>query len=252
MKNLTIIISTIIGSVIGYTLYPIINSTDSDEQKSTTIILEDTSNIAESVTSPKAQKVIAPSNTAEIKTESTKLQAHDIDNEGSYLTNSKAETIISESEPDSFELTELKQWAIVQEETILNILDEHLPESIKEKFIENVFSKSNFLNSPSIKQDPFIDYDWALAMEERLKIIYSQKEYKDGFELFSVDCKQLTCELFGNEKINGTFLKILNSLFKDPILMKILIPSEMTGQPMTGGDDNTNFIYFKIGFKPQA
>ena len=78
-----------------------------------------------------------------------------------------------------------------------------------------IFEDNDFLTEPTIKQDPEDDMNWAYNMEEQLKLIISQHELSDSFELVNLTCKQLMCDIFGVEKTSNTWIKLYVSLLQN-------------------------------------
>lgn len=76
-------------------------------------------------------------------------------------------------------------------------------------------SKDNeFLSQPPINQDPIEDENWAYNMEQQLKVLISQHELSDSFELLNLSCKQLMCDILGVEKDGNTWFKLYISILQ--------------------------------------
>jgi hypothetical protein len=79
--------------------------------------------------------------------------------------------------------------------------------------LEQVTSENPFLNELTLKQDPAIDEQWVYILEQEIRDVILQHPLANKLELFSVTCKQLTCELTGKELVAGTWQQVFIALF---------------------------------------
>ncbi len=217
MRNLIInIIIAIVCFTSGYALYPSIN--DAEFETTLTNEVTDENNGIEDIVVVKATKT-----PLELKTNSnpTGLSASakeknvelDKANEDEQI-----DTVVKEKITDETVTVvqkELEEWSTVHKEHINELVTAHMS-SVSAEHMKLQISKDNeFLTQPPIKQDPIEDGNWSYNMEQQLKLLISQHELSDKFQLLNLSCKQLMCDIFGVEKEGNSWFKLYVSLLQN-------------------------------------
>ncbi|MFT5529084.1 MAG: hypothetical protein ACI9C0_000753 [Alteromonadaceae bacterium] len=220
MKNL--FINTIIAIVcftLGYTFYPTINETKVESTLTNKINNEN--NVKEDTTVVKAQKTVPTiksdsgiSKNLEI-TASTKEESLELDkvNVGEQVNPAIKEKITDETV--ILVQKELEEWSVVHKDQINELVTAHMSSENAEHMKLQISKDNEFLTKPPIKQDPIEDDNWAYNMEQQLKLLISQHELSDKFQLLNLSCKQLMCDIFGVEKEGNSWFKLYVSLLQN-------------------------------------
>jgi hypothetical protein len=249
------IISTIIATIsliIGYNIYPVVNSTKSIEKTNpiTESAFEKNSD-SECNNTNKTSSFVIEAKSINEQTNSPQdaiTESEDIIN----VSNSNRELEIETTNNqfvamDNIGKQELEDWSSNHREHLLNIIDAKVPDGLKKKYIDIMSKENDFLDAPTIKQDPVIDSDWAFMMEQQLREIIEEDESSDNFELYSLTCKQLTCEIVGGETVANTWTAIFTNLMGNQELAVQLDHQYVQGSSIS--KDGINYVYFQLKFK---
>jgi len=260
MQN--IIIGTLLGLMIGYGVYPLlhptINSTDKNINQTLTKTSERDSyepNIQKKIDNSVA--LSSQNRTIEKQTYTTSLADQPITTietqteitSNDALESIQTQDIVTESDQDyvSADQIELNEWTDSHKKELFKILDEKIPSDFLEGLKTAILKDNDFINSPTVRQDPAIDSDWGIMMEYQLRDVIERHPSIAGFEIFSISCKQLTCEILGVENEPYSWMPIMNSFFKDPTISKTLDPPSIKGTSYPR--DKLNYWYIRLGFK---
>ncbi len=220
MKNLfTNIIIAIVCFTLGYVLYPSINDTKI-ESVSTNETSENKNLIDDSATE-EVQKTVSELSNEKIITNSPEQLASII--EDTEINNVNTNHQVSTEIKDKVTVTdeahivvqeELEEWSVIHKEQINELISAHMSSETAEHMKMQILKDNEFLSQPPINQDPIEDENWAYNMEQQLKVLISQHELSDAFELLNLSCKQLMCDILGVEKEGNTWFKVYISLLQ--------------------------------------
>lgn len=203
----------------GYALYPTFNDTEFDTASTSVVkgvndVIEDIAVVKMPNSTVKLTTNSGNSNpaglSANTKGENVKL---DIANE-----DKKVDTLIKDQITDETVVAvqkELEEWSIMHRDHIDGLITAHMSSENAEHMKLKVSKDNEFLIQPPIKQDPIEDDNWAYNMEQQLKLLISQHELSENFQLLNLSCKQLTCDIFGVEKEANTWFKLYVSLLQN-------------------------------------
>ena len=145
---------------------------------------------------------------------------------------------------------ELRAWANNHKAELNELINTHLPNHIAQNMIDMIGQNNAFLTQPAVKQDPAIDANWAVSTEEELRSYIENHPESSHFDLISVSCKQLKCDVLGIEKEAQAWIKIFFSMFKN---LPNVNPPDSSGDTNSfsflNGDDTTS-VYYQLKFKP--
>ena len=142
----------------------------------------------------------------------------------------------SEMEKIALQEQELSDWAFEHKEWLYKMLQTKADAFSDKAFIKNFLEpgiehlndddKRSFQNIglyrevPILLQEPETDDIWANRTEKSIRHIIESQIQDNNFELYSVTCKQLTCEIIGAEHFPGSwssFSLYLSGQLKDSI-----------------------------------
>ena len=249
MKTIKIIIIALISLFIGYNVYPILNSKTEtiDKKEINSLISTTNTNCIESNKEPNQtqSKNLVSSKEQTINTSDTSPE-NTIS--GSNISMGENEQPIDNNPTyETPEQIELNDWTAVHKEDLMKLLSDRLPANFVEDLTKAILKDNTFLNSPTIQQDPAIVSDWAQMMEYHLRDVMERHPLIAGFQIYSLTCKQLTCEILGAENEPFSWMPIMNSFFKDPIINKNLNAPSIKGHSYPR--DKINYWYIRLGFK---
>ena len=273
MKNIIINISVgLVCLALGYATYPILNKGNkpdiNNEMASAGFTVAAESNLAASPSSSHSQgesqilgsaqktnSVNQPSVEDSIDSEHFKVEHpldsavnkddHYLDDSEAYTDNEIDSPVASASQPTSQSTSQastpeqvaLNDWSAEHKVQIDDLVTSYLSDKSAKHMKSRIFEDNDFLTEPTIKQDPEDDMNWAYNMEEQLKLIISQHELSDSFELVNLTCKQLMCDIFGVEKTSNTWIKLYVSLLQNA--SNIELPN--------GQNDPKSVVYMEDG-----
>lgn len=217
-----------VALLIGYIFYPLINQSNNQSDsplmavvpsKSIYTNTEDNTHFSHSsggqskttsmkeITSHADELLIEKQSTEDQENEKNSRLPED-------LIGSSSELYELENDPRQHILQqELNNWITEHKNSLRDNFQNNLPISILDDMLKQVTSENPFLNEFSVKQDPVIDEQWAYRMEQEIRDVILRHSLSNQLELFSVICKQLTCELTGKELSAGTWHQVFISLF---------------------------------------
>ncbi len=150
-------------------------------------------------------------------------------------------------ENNAIELRELNEWAVAHRRDIEELISAHMSsataEGMKVKFIEN----NDFLTKPSVMQTKADDDNWSYDMKQKLTYLIEEHELSHQFELLSLSCKQLICEILGIDKARIWMPLYINLLQNEPTLIPSNKDSAFKGVNYIDGD--VSFLYTQLQFK---
>jgi hypothetical protein len=217
MKNL--LMNTIIAIVffsLGYAFYPSINENKIETTLSNKVNIS--SNDGKNTSVVKTQKEVSKIkdnsdlSKAFVMSSSTKEEVIELDE---FNLNEQANSVAKEKIIDEVDIVfqkELEEWSVVHKGQINELVTAYMTSENAEHMKLQISKDNEFLTQPPIKQDPIEDGNWAYNMEQQLKVLISQHELSDKFELLNLTCKQLMCDIFGVEKEGNTWFKLYVSL----------------------------------------
>tara|TARA_R110002167_G_C12657670_1_gene649644 strand:- start:724 stop:1521 length:798 start_codon:yes stop_codon:yes gene_type:complete len=216
-----------VALLIGYGFYPLIhqnkNLKDSDllTVVPTKVIYSNSEDNKDfSSTSVGQSKTTAMEETSissyELPVESHNIEAQKIENNNASERANRDSSVLNDIETDPEQQIlqqDLNNWLTEHKNNLLKNLKNNVPVSILDDMLKQVTNENQFLNEPSLKQDPIVDEQWAYVMEQQIRDVILQHPLANKLELFSVTCKQLTCELTGKELVAGTWQQVFLALF---------------------------------------
>jgi hypothetical protein len=218
MKNLiTNIIIAIVCFTLGYMFYPSINETNINP------ILTNEKNSDENIQSNsetvKQQKIVTESINDRTITNTPEQLANIVEETevDEINTTPQVSSEIKDKAKDEGNIvfqTELEEWSAVHKEQINELISAHMSGETAEHMKLQILKDNEFLSKPPINQDPIEDENWAYNMEQQLKLLISQHELSDSFELLNLSCKQLLCDILGVEKDGNTWFKLYINLLQ--------------------------------------
>jgi hypothetical protein len=144
---------------------------------------------------------------------------------------------------------ELNNWTTKHKEKLWENLTNNLPIGILDDMLGQVEKDNSFLNEPTLKQDPITDEEWAYVMEQELRDFIQRHALSNNIVLFDVACKQLTCELSGNELQAGTWHQVFISLFTYLIQSGKPLDNEKGKNLSYQGEDGLIYFYSQFVMK---
>lgn len=143
---------------------------------------------------------------------------------------------------------ELVSWSKDYQKELFNIVDENMPTHTAD-FMKLQLSKNSFLlNNSELKQDLEEDDNWAFLMEDNIRSAIEQHELKPDFDILSIKCKQLSCEVMGIERAVNTWHSIYVSLIST--LPNAIFPSVNDGSGSYSVKEGVvDYSFSNISFK---
>jgi len=250
MKNLFInAIVAIVCFTLGYGFYPSINDTEIVTALSDKVDIEndDTAVVKAQELVPTIKVNSDLSNdlvtSANAKEENVALDEVNIDEEVNPVVKEQItdETVIVAQK-------ELEEWSVAHKDQINELVTAHMTSENAEHMKLQISKDNEFLTQPPIKQDPIEDDNWAYNMEQQLKLLISQHELSDKFQLLNLSCKQLMCDIFGVEKEGNTWFKLYVSLLQNA--PKVEFPDGNNDpKSVVYMENNVAVVYSQIRFK---
>lgn len=220
MKNITTnVVIALVGFALGYALYPSINNSEIKSTRSVNLesskkvendaklsekeiekVIETTASTSEKVTSKilnlkeKAEEQLTQIDNASVTKKVGQVQKEQV----------TEETVIVQKE--------LIEWTTQHTEQINDLVSAHMSAETADHMKLQILKDNKFLTQTEIKQDPIEDQNWAFNMEQELRLLISQHELSEHFELLKLSCKQLTCDILGIEKVSDSWFKLYISL----------------------------------------
>lgn len=220
MKSL--FINTIIAIVcftFGYMFYPSIN--DAKVETTLTNKVNIDNNVENDLIIEKVQKTVPKFKKDTVVANNVEMSANTNEENLEFdkvNVGEEVNTIVKEKVSDDPALVvqkELKEWSAVHKEQINELVTAHLSNETAEHMKLQISKDNDFLSQPPIKQDPIEDDNWAYNMEQQLKVLISQHELSESFELLNLSCKQLMCDIFGVEKEDRAWFKLYVNLLQN-------------------------------------
>lgn len=247
----------LISFAAGYLVNPILNS---DNHITTKTPSNKSKLEVEQATVQQQEQMNSNSSTVTTANHSTKGNLDSVTTvESKSSTGSKAELIdLIETPPENTaaklvtpaQIRELREWASKHKAELNDLINTHVPNHIAEDMLNMVTNNNEFLTQPAVKQDPAVDSNWAFNTEQELRSYIENHPESTNFDLISVSCKQLKCDVLGIEKQAQSWIKIFFSMFKN---LPNVNPPDSSGDTNSfsflNGDDTTS-IYYQLKFKP--
>lgn len=109
----------------------------------------------------------------------------------------------------------LVAWSKEYEKQLFDIVENNMSTHTAD-FMKLQLTKNSFLlNNRQLKQDSEEDANWAYLMEDNIRSAIEQHELKPDFDILSIKCKQLSCEIMGIERAVNTWHNIYVSLLSE-------------------------------------
>ena len=143
---------------------------------------------------------------------------------------------------------ELESWTEQHKADLHESLKLNVPVSIVDGMLEQIAIDNDFLDKPSIKQDPVVDEQWAYTMEQELRDVIQQHALANQLELFNVVCKQLTCELTGKELVAGTWQQVFIAVFSYIVKSGKNLADDNNGKNVSYLEDDLVYFYTQFVF----
>lgn len=238
-----------VNILIGYAIYPIIN-TDvvSDRAEKTETLAAYTSNNEINSTI----RLIAPTKKAVLNdssnSQSTITLAPTVnESETTESQTYKTTKVHASDDPDYLALN---QWALLHKEKLFETITANVPDGLADAMKNVIAENNNFLNNPELLQNVDKDENWAYITEQDLRNLIDQNPLSADFNLLKLTCKQLTCEVFGSETKKGTWRKIYWSLLQSLSTLK-QPDSSNSRDSISFSDEGIAYIYFKLKFSEE-
>jgi hypothetical protein len=107
----------------------------------------------------------------------------------------------------------LVAWSKAYQKELFDIVDNNMPAHTADFMKLQLNKNSLLLNNRKLKQNAQEDENWAFLMEDNIRFAIEQHELKPDFDILSIKCKQLSCEIIGIERGVDTWHEIYVSLF---------------------------------------
>ena len=143
---------------------------------------------------------------------------------------------------------ELDSWTEQHKADLHENLKLNVPVSIVDGMLERIAIDNDFLNKPSVKQDPVVDEQWAYAMEQEIRDVIQQHALANQLEMFNVICKQLTCELTGRELVAGTWPQVFMAVFSYILKSGKSLADDNNGVNVSYLEDDLVYFYSQFVF----
>ena len=130
--------------------------------------------------------------------------------------------------------SEIRQWVSNHKEDIKNILSDIMPDNISEQMKDNVFEKSLFLENLENAEDHKADDNWGYEKRQEMVGIITHHPLSADYEVASITCKQLMCEVIGLVYDVDSWTQIHIAVFQNA---KNIIP----GWPQDGRPSNISY-----------
>ena len=256
--NIRDLIIFIVALVIGYTSYPVLhqdkNSAIATNKELNTNV--DSATLSASPVNQQSKQATAAQNKdAEnhLQPRSANLdEASERDKQSTVYTknNTNVPVTINEIELSHEQQDlqyELNNWVTEHKQNLRENLTARLPSSILDGMLEQITKNNAFLDELSVKQDVNVDEQWAYTMEQEIRDIIQRHALGNNIELFSVVCKQLTCELTGKELTPGTWQQVFMALFIHMSQSNKKLVDEM-GKNVSYLEDDLMYFYSQFVF----
>lgn len=248
--------------LIGYGLYPLIHQNNNQEDSDLLAVAppkviytnsEDNglSNSSSAVQLKKTSMNVTSSSTHELPVENQSAEKQNAESnkhesEGANRDSSSLNEV--ETDPQQqISQQELNNWQTEHKDRLLDNLKNNIPVSILDGMLEQVTSENPFLNELTLKQDPAIDEQWVYILEQEIRDVILQHPLANKLELFSVTCKQLTCELTGKELVAGTWQQVFIALFTH-IVQSGKTLADDNGKNISYQSDGLIYFYSQFNF----
>ncbi|SNY49520.1 hypothetical protein SAMN06297280_1446 [Arsukibacterium tuosuense] len=143
---------------------------------------------------------------------------------------------------------ELVSWSEDYKKELFLIVDENMPQHSADFMKLQINKNSSHINNNELKQDPAIDENWAYIMEQDIRSLINQHQLKAEFDILSVTCKQLSCEILGIEYTAQSWQKIYVSLLT--ALPNVVFPDVGGAAPTFSINEGARDLVFgRISFK---
>jgi hypothetical protein len=238
-----------VNILIGYAIYPIINKNmvivDPQKNTKSSTYISAHQDVETTLTTPPSKSLIK---VPTIRTQSNlKLVTNAHENK---IIEPQANNTIHKEVYDNPDYEALSHWTTLHKEKLFETISTNVPENLADAMINVISENNSFLNSPQLVQDADIDENWAYITEQDLLNLIAQNPLSVDFNLLTLTCKQLTCEVFGSEKTKGIWHKIYWSLLQAlPTLKKPDSSNERNS--ISFSDEGISYIYYKLKFSAE-
>lgn len=142
----------------------------------------------------------------------------------------------------------LVAWSKEYENELFGIVENNMSTRTAD-FMKLQLTKNSFLlNNHELKQDAGEDDNWAYLMEDNIRSAIEQHELKPDFDILSIKCKQLSCEIMGIERAVNTWQTIYVSLFS--VLPSAIFPDINDGPTSYSiKEGDVDYSFSNISFK---
>lgn len=173
-------------------------------------------------------------------------------------SNIKNEPLIDIQEPQRFSQLnrdaqatisqqELVDWQIQHNEQLKRTLEQQLPINILDGMLKQIYTDNAFLDEIIELQNPTTDQDWAYSAEQQIRDQIQMHQNGTSVELFSVICKQLTCEVKGKSHQTGVWQPIYISVLSYFAKNAIQLNSE-AAKNITFIENDIDYFYSQFVF----
>lgn len=201
----------LIFALCGYFLYPQLNKVD------------DLYTVTKRYQLASGLTCVENSETESLFTDKTYLKHSDVWFEERLLKStfdSQDQRVASKTVFDTFDLTEdeldLKVWRFNYKEYLFLLLDRYVTYPTSENMKKAIMKENQMFKSHKLRQNPTADFHWAQQTEAAIYYYLEHHENGPGFELLSVQCKQLVCDIVGIEIESEAWKKIYRGFYVFP------------------------------------
>lgn len=150
------------------------------------------------------------------------------------------------------EQSNLEQWQQRNKAEVYNRLEELLPDSIKEGFLNNI-DRDDFFTDFDATQSAESNEDWSQRMEMEIRDFISLHQSSNVIEMINIECNQLVCRMAGKSTEAHVWQRVFLDLFVK-FGKQGDLPNE--NNKKTGvtyqSDDGNEYFFNQMAFKPRA
>ncbi len=260
MKNT---LSILFILIIGYCLYPLLNSTETNASANNSKLTITTK--ANKLVSPppfppakKSEHISQPVNNMQdiLNAQPNSSSDSSEQSNNSPMTtldninlNAQQTKFLPHLEPEEYErqTQNFVKWSDDHKNELDTVIDSYLSGDAADYFKTSILKSNDLYENQTIEQDETDDEIWSYLMEQDINALIMQHEHNNAIDLITVTCKQLICEIILIENQPGFWWEIYKSLRMQ--LPNVQRPTEGNRpRNITNSQSDIKFLYSQIKF----
>lgn len=143
---------------------------------------------------------------------------------------------------------EIRQWISGHQTHIQNTLSNIMPDEISEEMKTNIFEKSLFLENMEKTEGDASDENWGYEKTQELWGIIAHHPLSAEYEVASITCKQLMCEVIGLVYNTDSWMEIHVAIFQNATNIIPGWPNDGRPPNISFRSDGKVYMYTTYGF----